>query len=387
MVLSTEKIIPKIICLVILLQNPVWLVWGIGTELSFILLCFLFVILYPRRRRLRKDYVFFSLFILLPVFVIRPLFSGFHLSGVLYLLLFLMLPCITYSEGEKALNILTNILSLIITISLPMWLIHVFIVPIPHIGYFDLSQLKGSEAIYENHIFFVSFVGNEGYYRFYSMFDEPGVLGTLSAFILFARKDEFNTKNIIILLGGIFTYSLAFYILSIVGFLYAYTKKPKTLLLVIFISFPIAFSINYFLKDDIAYQQAIIYRLGDNSLEENLDRRTNYRVDRYYNNMVSTFDGLWGLGSKKIDALGLDEGQSYKRFVLEFGTLGLLSMLILYFLIIKTRYSYLSIGFYIIFFLSFLQRPFAWTGWQILLFYSVVCSFKMSDFSIEKQNS
>ena len=155
----------------------------------------------------------------------------------------------------------------------------------------------------------------------------------------------------------------------------------------IFISFPIAFSINYFLKDDIAYQQAIIYRLGDNSLEENLDRRTNYRVDRYYNNMVSTFDGLWGLGSKKIDALGLDEGQSYKRFVLEFGTLGLLSMLILYFLIIKTRYSYLSIGFYIIFFLSFLQRPFAWTGWQILLFYRVVCSFKMSDFSIEKQNS
>ncbi len=55
-----------------------------------------------------------------------------------------------------------------------------------------------------NYLLFVT-MATANTFRFYSMFDEPGVLGTLSAFVLFANKYDFKRKsNLIILIGAFF---------------------------------------------------------------------------------------------------------------------------------------------------------------------------------------
>lgn len=73
------------------------------------------------------------------------------------------------------------------------------------------------------------------FYRFSGPFDEPGVVGTVSALLLAVRKFKFKGKaDYIILFSGIVSMSLAFYVISFIYFLTASLARPRYLVIGIF---------------------------------------------------------------------------------------------------------------------------------------------------------
>lgn len=72
-------------------------------------------------------------------------------------------------------------------------------------------------------------------FRFNSIFDEPGYLGTITALYLIYQDFDFKKPiNIFLLLGGIFTLSLAFYILTFPFLILKFIKKPRLFELIFF---------------------------------------------------------------------------------------------------------------------------------------------------------
>lgn len=380
--LEKKNIIPIIVASNVLCLNPIWPLWGgIGISIGYVLVLILTLLRWRSLAIIFSNIFFFLLFALICVcFILHPWFTGFHTVNLLVILSFFLALSLSQLECRKTLEFLTNALAWIIGISLPVWLLHIFVIDIPSIGQIDNSDFKGMEYIMDNHLLFVTLSGSDSF-RFYSMFDEPGVLGTLSAFILFANKYNFrNFKNVIILLGAIFSFSLAFYVISFLGYMfYAFQSLRKFCFSVIFL-FLLAFITYNLLKENLAFQYSIIDRIQSSNVE-NMESRTGYKTTRFYNNFWVSSDAILGIGDDRMRSEGLKEGQSYKLFIIEYGWLSIVCLLLMY-AALAGKFNRTVLMLFVLYCLSFLQRPFAFTIWQIFLFYCIAsvckCNIKKS---------
>lgn len=373
---NKNSVVSLIVAVIILCLNPIWPLWGgKGTAISYCLLIVLFGIKVSSIVNASMLLKYWSAFIFLCIcFLIHPLFVGFHASNVLIIMSFLLALGLDESEKVQALDIFTKILACIISISLPAWLIHVFVFEFPSFGEIDNSEFKGSVYPMNNYLLFVT-MATANTFRFYSMFDEPGVLGTLSAFVLFANKYDFKRKsNLIILIGAFFSFSLAFYILTFMGYLFQSLKSVRKFLLSIFFLLLLAFIAYSTLKDNLAFQYSVVERISGGGVD-NLDNRTGYQASRFYKSFVYTPEALLGIGYNKMMDKQLKEGQSYKLFIIEYGFLSIVCLLFAYYILAGKKNPDI-LFFYLLFILSFLQRPFAFTVWQFLIFSCATASLR-----------
>lgn len=354
--------------LVVILQNPIWPMWAISPAvLSFIIVIILFFINILQGRFSKISplafIVFISSFLFFFVFsIVRG--EGARISSLITLLAFLIVSKTSEIEKHLTIKYITNYIALIIAISLPFYLIHIFFSPtIPLIGMVDLSDFKGAPMIMENYVLYVMPAGFD-YFRFYSMFDEPGVLGTISAFILYINNYNFRKKsNIIILLGSIFTYSMAFYILTLVGFTFNMIRNRQikgalTLIIFIFILF-------FIVKDQVAFQYSVMSRFSSGVFDA-LKERNDDVLDSFFQEYIGSIDFLLGKGALFLKQSAFT-GNSYKFFLIEYGLIGILLILLIYLSLIKKMDSSIFV-LLVLFILSFLQRSFIFTAWQIIIF-------------------
>ena len=143
---NKNSVVSLIVAVIILCLNPIWPLWGgKGTAISYCLLIVLFGIKVSSIVNASMLLKYWSAFIFLCIcFLIHPLFVGFHASNVLIIMSFLLALGLDESEKVQALDIFTKILACIISISLPAWLIHVFVFEFPSFGEIDNSEFKGS---------------------------------------------------------------------------------------------------------------------------------------------------------------------------------------------------------------------------------------------------
>lgn len=363
--------------LIVMAGNSWWLIWGYGTFLGtliYFIATFVLSIRFSKQKRWRIQRILpfillFSYFVLLDFFK-----GGIYTSSIFICLSLLIAYHLSNKEAKNVLDIVTWYIAISIVISLPFWLFHQYIQPIPPIAEFDISEMKGTESsIMENHIFFVTSKGLEAL-RFYSLFDEPGVLGTISAFILWGNQYNFKDKrNIIILIGSFFTFSMAFYILTIVGFFISskINLKKKILYLLFIVSFIYVMFI--LLKDNVAFQQSVIYRFT-NMEETGVDSRSTYEINRIWHNFISSNDIFLGYGKEEfIDKIG-GISSSYKNFIMRYGIFGFLVLIYSYYKL-SVRHSRIILATLLIFILSFLQRPSLFTAQNIILYCAIIGNF------------
>ena len=368
------NIISFLIALVICMQNPLWPFWygGVGVLTGYISVFVIFIILIKRRKIVIRVKDLLVSLLLIIVFVFFPIYSGFRISNIFIILAFYVAANIHENEYIKSLDYLTKYLSLLILISLPAWLINLYIYDLPIVGELDLSEMKGSPYIYNNYVFFVT-DSLRDYYRFYSAFDEPGVLGTLAAFILYGNRYDFSKRaNIVILIGSLFTYSMAFYVLTILGWMYQSSRSLKKMLLPLLSIFGLALVLVTVLSEDQAFQQSVLDRFMDVGFDR-VENRTGETVNAFWNKYIQSSDCIFGMGLSYIDDNFFDFGNSYRRFIIEYGLVGLLILVLMYIRLTR-RWNKFTIAFFVLFFLSFLQRPLAFTAWQIFLYSSVIAS-------------
>lgn len=373
MKIKIGPILSLLLASLLIFSNPPWFIWGINYYLIFFVIILITTLIILNKKSVDKNFYSALPIILLSIiyFIFIKSLGEFRFSTVLFFVIYCAIFFIDEEHKKNGFRLFVDILSILIFISLSLWLIHNFIFKIPYslpLSY-DQTLGKGEGMVFWNYIFFIQ--PELDYFRFYSVFDEPGVLGLLCTVVLFANKYNFRAKkNIVILMGGIFTFSLAFYILTFFGYIFQVLiqRKFKSLLSVLILSIgltPFLFSID-------AFKLSIIDRGGNFS--QSLFERNGILLDQFYENFIHTSKIYYG---ESLDFLSknpqLKEGQSYKFFFLEYGIIGFVFLILLYLLLIDTKRLNLYVIFLlIIFIVSFIQRPFMFTPWQIALFSMVL---------------
>ncbi|WP_156184576.1 hypothetical protein [Clostridium carboxidivorans] len=195
--------------------------------------------------------------------------------------------------------------------------------------------------------------------KLYAMYDEPGAVGTVCGLILFIEKLDLkkNVENKIIFIGGLISFSFAFYILLIINLIVC--KKYKILAFFILLLTILNFSSlnkDYGVFDKILFNR---FTVSDNKL--NGDNRTSPELDYAYKQFlkgdVKTI--LMGKGDGYITN-NIDGGVSstYKIFIYERGLIFFILYLILVVVLYYTNTNSIK-NYYILlaFILSIYQRP------------------------------
>lgn len=245
-------------------------------------------------------------------------FSYSNKSNVLGYLANFCLIFILLIRKDKALlffRYFKNLFCISLFLSLLIYTLIVFFnIDISYNSILPLNPLK--EFNYSQYPFLVSArpLGISNFnIRFSGMFDEPGVIGSLA--VVFLLVDRFNLKskqNIILLISGLLSFSLYFYLSIIAYILYLVSVKYRILIIFLcFLLYSITIKIeavNTLVWDRIAIEDGNL--TGDN--------RSSDALDGAYENFIKSDDLFWGKGLEY--ALRFTDGSSsYKLFLLAYG--------------------------------------------------------------------
>ena len=214
----------------------------------------------------------------------------------------------------------------------------------------------------------ISFIVLEGLnLRLCGMFNEPGYLGTVAALLLVA--DNFNMKrlgNIFVFIAAVLSFSLAFYLLVGIYFLFKVFKKKKY-----FLYFSLFMITGYFVLQYLAEEiDTIAEFLKRFSKEEGSIERTTDGFNSLYNQMFIQGDWFLGYGTGYLDGRDLASA-GYKPVIIQHGVFGFLLLYgyLLYVSVVLSSRRKAILIFILIFFASIYQRATIFTlNYYIILF-------------------
>jgi hypothetical protein len=188
--------------------------------------------------------------------------------------------------------------------------------------------------------------------RFHSYFDEPGVVGTISAIILLVSGYNLKDKiNIPILIAGLISFSFAFYLITFIYAICFFKTKAK----IIFAILTVIFAVLFYNNENIA--PLIFDRFvftdgsfaGDNRVSDKYAFETFKNSENYY------------LGaSKKFKEQVNPGGASYKDLIVSYGFIWFIAYCVFYFFVSFFKFKFKKeFWVFILVFVSIIyQRPF-----------------------------
>lgn len=265
-------------------------------------------------------YLFYILTTLLYFFL--RLVHGMNINGLLFStpLLFLGLVCFFPDDFcYKVYSKFFTIYAIVLLISLASWLLLRFGLS-PSLG---IVNHPSQERSYYSYPFLLVEMSFTNAVRFNGPYDEPGVVGTLSALILCINKFRLKDwRNIVILIAGLLSLSLFFYVLcGVYLLLYSLViqKKPvvTAIVLGLFVAFFVATQSN-----DIMYQY--MWRrmeLNEDRTGIEGDNRMDDYTTAYYNSKKGTHEYFFGVDDRNALEDALEGSSSYKVVILYHGVL------------------------------------------------------------------
>ncbi|WP_313135715.1 hypothetical protein [Stutzerimonas nitrititolerans] len=384
---SADKCFAAIFMIILFSQNPPWPMWELQTQiLAFFVMVGLLL-------TIAKCGSFFyggvsGLFIIaigfLYFFIAHGFLGTIRVSSAVFVATLFMLLQLNARVGELAFDWMTYMFSFLSMLSLFFWVLWQVGVPLSSSElYYGVWKGENISTFLDNYYFFVT-EGGTSVKRFYGVFDEPGVVGTLSALMLCGLRFNFSLKRTwIILVAGALSWSLAFVILSVVGFILV--KRGGRAKLVFGLMSAGGGVVGLYLLSDIsagdsAYQ-LLLYRIANFS-EYGVSSRVDDSLNSYFMSFLGSSYFLFGEGTSFFQKNPeLLSGQGVVFYMIEYGFFGVLVLLSFYVLLIY-RFSVKRIDGYLlltIFLLSFLQRPHLMTPWQIVLFWSILCCWSQAE--------
>lgn len=204
--------------------------------------------------------------------------------------------------------------------------------------------------------------------RLCSIFNEPGGLGTICAFLfIITFKKSTKYEKINLLVCGSLTFSLAFFILVYAFFMIYLLQKdiryfiPMLLLAVLFFMIPYIDFHNDAINMFVARTKIVNGSLAGNN-------RTTKKFDYLYNEMKNSKEIIWGRGVGYILA---EHVSTFKTYIVQMGLIGTGAILAEWIVCAlvkanRSRYNYIFLALFI---LSAYQRPniaFTLTGYLLI---------------------
>ena len=310
-------------------------------------------------------------------------FSRYRLFGFLFYTLFVLFSAIS-SQGISLLNLFTLVIFSLVFFT-PTRIVSLTVIYVTNcyaimglvsvvtyfcvvagldISWSELSSLNSvKEYNYRNYITLVAYQGglvplpNGGFiFRFSGLFDEPGIVGTISALLLAVNGASFSKwQNKVILLSGILSMSLAFYLLLAILLMSKISIRIITLSLLILVVFSIIFPKgSNVILDRYVYDRAysVIYDTGS------VNNRTTDEFDNEFERYIATSNILLGEGRGMAEEIS-NEGFSFKYFIYNYGLVAFLAINFIYIIFsFSSGFTKNNLVFYVILSLCLLQRPY-----------------------------
>ena len=293
-------------------------------------------------------------------------FNFLLFSSLPALNIFLVL-CIPDENKSELLAFWIKGLGCIIILALPIYFLS-FVVELPSLGvvYADYDGVVTDKRL--NNFFFLlkPLETNYSIFRFSGPLIEPGDLGCLCTFLLFAAQYDLKKYKYLwaVLAGVIVSFSLAGWLMSIVGYAMIMVGKKKisikTVALASFVFLVVIMFGLYYNGGNNLVNELFLSRLHDNSEAEG-NVRVAVECELYFFALLSSGDlnlilHGYGLDSAAAEAA---KGAGYMQFVVLHGFLGIIYMLIPYIIMIfieKRRYARYATMFLVMAILYLIQR-------------------------------
>ena len=386
----------KISCVLMLLASmSAYFFWGIPIAYFYILSILLFI-MYQAVAKSKNDIHFQGRF-LIPVLALflldLPKADIIPIKTTLLCVVLYQMLSLSDEKRKEVLEFSGKSYALILLISLTFFLLSWFI-SLPSFGYIYFDDGRADYA-YENYFFFLKLTSIIRGFRFTSIFLEPGHVGMICAFFVYAFKFSFKKWYVVVFVVALlFTISLAGYLLLIAGFVfYSLCQKGwafvKYLLIGAIICIPAYFvALNYNGGDNLV-NSFIIERLqydDEQGLVGN-NRTDDATTDRFYS-FIGTSDFWLGYSSDQYARLrdsDIIHGAGYKIFFFQHGIIGIILLLVFYIGLAKRsknrKYMYLMVLLYAV---CFVQRAYPlWVAWLL----PFVCVLQFDRNYLFKDNS
>lgn len=269
-----------------------------------------------------------------------------------------------------------------------------FVVSLPYIPtMYSNSFGNDPYGLLHNYIFLIhhaeAIVDIASFPRFCGPFLEPGQLATFLAFLLYVLKYDFSKKGrYILLIALLFSFSLAGYVLAVVGVMMQKSNKIKRIMPVIIVL-------------GITYVVGKNYNNGNNLLNNYIlvrleydeekgitgnDRSSTITDDLYENYVLKNTDYLlFGWEKYRIDAIG---GSGYKTYIVRNGIFSLIFIILFYLISLSVARNRKEMTMlFILVVLSFLQRATPLIFYIPMLYILSLDTFRPLTYKINEKNS
>lgn len=360
--------------LVFLLSYP-YFIWQ--TKIASLVLPVAFLFLLGHRRKNHLDILMLVVFFLLYFYAA---FRGpFTIMGSITVSFLWILFFADKSFLYSSFCIYKTIFSVSLIPAILCFIVVVCGVDLPYHDIPSFNTVK--DGTYRVYPFFVMYEEIIGFpmLRFNAYYDEPGLLGTISAILLISDKCSLRHKeNIPIFIAGFLSLSLFFYvILGMYFFIFASVKKKIVSFMVVMLAL-VLLSTNEYLKDNFFVRFAI----SGNKFAG--DTRTNISYDVWFQNFIQTHEALWGLGGDFASRKNLG-GASYKDLIVTYGFVFFITYILafMWFFYIYNKYFLCFLVCVFTFVCVLYQRPSVTDFFYVFLFCGLAYTLSLK--TIEKK--
>jgi hypothetical protein len=347
------------------------------------------LICYSNREIRRKDFglVFFYCFVVaynigLSLFLHMININGVINNATVFLFVFLFFTKETFYK--RTFQIFVLIYASIMAISLTVWILAIMGLVSP----IDQYVSSNGFVVYNHYPFLLMPTGVDSL-RFNGLFDEPGVVGTLSGFILIINGFNIKDwKSIMAMISGLASFSLFFYVIAGIYFIYYSFFVKKSFVLALFVV--IALGGFYLTTKDSPMMYEMIWSRVEWDEENGKfvgDNRITKEGDEYYESIKGTSEYYFGVKDRERFWSYAEGSSSYKTVVAQSGMVFLvlyLGFLLLYAWKKKSTTS-LFIWFCIVLFANTYQRPDVF-GVVVMFLYSVLARAKSIGYTSRVDN-
>jgi hypothetical protein len=260
----------------------------------------------------------------------------------------------------------SNWLALLLILSIIFWGLHVLGLSLPHINQVIEKDGTSHSIIIENYFFFRTAMYEDSFdqlvfQRFNGFFLEPGHMGTIVFFFLYANGfDMKKRRNIVYLVTILLTLSAAAYTIAAVGYFLHKIGSGSSKIIVksLFVIVLCIICILLYNNGDNIVNDLIFGKLTRE--QGALDGRISFEVQELYQKLWDNGDYVFGLGYKTFQ-----DSAGFKVFFVMNGIVGVLLVMISYFKIYLTSPSKYAFYMFILYMINFTQRTYC--GWDAFL--------------------
>jgi len=338
----------------------------------------------------KSNFVLIILLIIVQIYAVKDGNTNALIATVLRIIIFSFLILLKDSIKIDLLHFFTKAFAILLVVSLFGWILFLFGVDLPNtIAKYGEAYGEDMYSFYNYYFFLiVNYMIDWPVPRFSGVFLEPSYLGMIATALIIANRFDFKKKSVwIFLIATLLSFSLSAYVallITLIAFLLIESKRPVINLF--FFILMIYFVSDYYKNlnsGENAINNYIFKRLewvdgklvGDNRYSENFQD--------YYTRLLNSDKRYFGVGYAEYSSFAGAGNAGYKVYIVLYGIVGLLLILLFYLSILFYNYSKSGGILFMGYVLIFIIASYPLMDCQLMIFITAIPGLKCVNQKLE----